>query len=267
MMGLRHAICVTLCLLPLAGRAAAQSPLDDEPGPRASTPAPPPVPDATLQALRGRTIAVAQRNGACVVGEVLGFDAASITLALVPTRDIVTLPRAEVAGLRLAEATAAPAAAAGPPAAPLVAAAPVRERHFGLQLGLAPGLMLDGEVGHFYGFAHADVVLPMASSGSLLGFAAGGGVTFAISSRTRWKMDVFAHFDAMRLGSSTFNLGGGVGLGFHYTAANGFTFGFKVPILGYSGNLSGENTAGSGVAYYYLGASMGLPIISLGYRF
>jgi hypothetical protein len=275
MTALRYALSAPLLLTLVAGNAAAQPAPDDGPGVRASPAVaqPQPVPDATLQALRGRTLSVTQRNGACIVGELVGFDAASVTLALVPTRDIVTLPRAEVAGLRLAEPAAPPATAAATTAAPaagapaVVAPGPARDRHVGLQLGLAPGLMLDLESGYFYGFLHADAVLPMASSGSLLGFSIGGGVTFPIMSHSRWKMDVFLHFDPVRLGDEV-NLGGGVGLGFHYTAANGFTLGFKVPVIGYSGSSNSyNNSAGAGVAMYYLGAVMGLPVISLGYRF
>ena len=265
---LRLTSCMTLVLILVASSASAQPASDDGPGPRTSqpTPAPPQVLDATLQALRGRTVTVTQRSGACIVGEILGHDAVSITLALTTTRDIVTIARGEVAGLRLAEALA-PAAAPAPLSSPsLVAAGPARERHFGVQLGLAPGLMLDYEDGYFYGFVHADVVLPMASTGELLGFSAGGGITFALASHSRWKMDVFAHLDPVHWGSDT-NLGGGIGLGFHYTAANGFTLGFKIPILGYSGTFGGNDDAGSGVAFYYLGGVMGLPVISLGYRF
>jgi hypothetical protein len=267
----RFAISVTLVLTIFADNAAAQADSDEGPGPRASQPAPPPVPDATLQALRGRTLSICLRNGTGVVGELLGYDAASLTLALAQTREIVTLPRFEIGSLKLAEpsaaspvaATAAPAPSSNPT---ISASGPVRARHFGLQLGLAPGLMLDYESGHFYSFIHANAVLPMASSGSLLGFSAGLGGTFPIMSNSRWKMDVFLHFDPVRFGSDV-NLGAGFGIGFHYTAANGFTLGFKVPIIGYSGTINGNNSAANGVAFYYLGGVMGLPVISLGYRF
>jgi len=264
-------------LVMLCGGIASAQPAasDDGPGPRVSQPQPAAIGDSTLQALRGRTIAVRRASGGVVVGELVGYDAASFTLALVPSRDIVTLPRGDIAALRLADVapwTVTPttaSAAAGPSAAgAVVAAGPVRERHFGLQLGLAPGVMLDYEIGYFYAFVHGDVVLPMASSGVLLGFAAGAGVTFALAARSRWKMDVFAHLDPVRLGDV--NLGGGIGLGVHFTALNGFTLAFKAPIIGYSGSFGSSSTnngAGIGVAYYYLGGVMGLPIISLGYRF
>jgi hypothetical protein len=258
----RSAVLASLLLWCVAGSAAAQSP----------EPAVQPVPDSTLQALRGRTLAVCERSGACVVGEILGYDPLSVTMAQAQSRAIVTIPRADITGLRLAEPTAPPpsaAPAAAPSGAPaaVVAPGPTRVRHFGLQLGIAPGVMLDLEWGYFYGFAHADVVFPIASSGDLLGFSVGAGVTFSLSSHSRWKMDVFAHFDPVRFSSNEFNLGGGVGLGFHYTAANGFTFGFKVPILGYSGSPQTNYSPGLSVAYYYLGGVMGLPVISLGYRF
>ena len=269
---LRDALRLTLLLLLSAGTAAAQAPLDDEPAPRAAV-APTPVPDATLQALRSRTIAVQQRSGGCLVGELIGFDAATVTLALAPSRDIVTIARVDVAGLRLADAvTATTSAAAAPPLAfaPAVGtAAPTRDRHFGLQLGLAPALMLDYEAGLFYGFINADVVLPMASGGDLLAFGAGAGVSFPVASGSRWRLDIFAHLTPARFGSDSWSVGGGVGLGVHYTARNGFTLGFKAPILGYSGYVTGShsNSSGDNVAFYYLDGVMGLPVISLGYRF
>jgi hypothetical protein len=249
------------------GRAVAQSSaLDDEPQPQAAQPqtlppAPPPVPDATLSALRGRVLSVTQRSGACFVGQVLGFDAASVTLALVPSRAIVTIPRGDIAGLQLAEAPATTSAPdlSLPPPPPIV-----HNRHFGLQLGLAPAVTLDVEAGHFYGFLSADVVLPMADT-SLLGFSGGAGATFALSARSRWNIDIFAHLDVARL--TDYDVGGGVGLGFHYTANNGFTLGFKIPILGYSSVGGSNSTSADSVALYYLGAVMSLPVISLGYRF
>jgi hypothetical protein len=211
-------------------------------------------------ALRGHVLSVTQRSGACLVGQLLGFDAASVTLALVPSRSIVTIPRGEIAGLQLAEAPATTAAPdSSPPPPPFV-----HNRHFGLQLGLAPAVTLDVEAGHFYGFLSADVVLPMADT-SLLGFSGGAGATFALSPRSHWNIDVFAHLDVARLGD--FAVGGGVGLGFHYTASNGFTLGFKIPILGYSSTAGSDGNSANSVAYYYLGAVMSLPVVSLGYRF
>ena len=252
-----------------SGRALAQAgAIDDEPQPQAvqpqtMPPAPTPVPDATLMALRGHILSITQRSGACFVGQIIGFDAASVTLALVPSRSIVTIPRSDIAGLALAEAppttTAAPDLTAPPLPPPFV-----HNRHFGLQLGLAPAVTLDVEAGHFYGFLSADLVLPMADT-QLLGFSGGAGVTFALSPRSHWNMDIFAHLDIARF--SEYDIGGGVGIGFHYTASNGFTLGFKIPILGYSGTNESNNNSAEGVAFYYLGAVMSLPVISLGYRF
>jgi hypothetical protein len=269
---IRSAICVTLGLALTAGSAVAQPEPDDEPRPRPSLAAPR-VPDSALSALRNRTIAVQRRNGASVVGELLGYDSTSLTLALTATRDVVTLGRSEIVGLRIVDNAAvsgaagsgtAQAANAGPV---LIATAPARERYFGLELGLAPAVMLDLEKGYFYGFLNADIVLPMASAGGLLAFAAGGGVSFALTAHSRWRMDVFAHFTPVSFSTSDWYVSAGVGLGFHYTAANGFTLGFKTPILGYAARLSGDTNAATGVALYYLAGVMGLPVISLGYRF
>ena len=249
----------------ISGRAVAQSAaIDDEPQPQATQPqtlppAPPLVPDATLLALRGHVLSVTQRSGACLVGQILGFDAASVTLALVPSRAIVTIPRGDIAGLQLADASATTAAPDLSPPPPLA-----HNRHFGLQLGLAPALTLDLEAGHFYGFLSADLVLPMATT-QLLGFSAGAGATFALSPRSHWNIDIFAHLDIARVGE--YAIGGGVGLGFHYTANNGFTLGFKIPILGYSSTGSSTSGSADSVAFYYLGAVMSLPVVSLGYRF
>src|SRR5438445_11197906 len=120
-----RAICYILVMLCGGVVWAQPSAPDDGPGPRVSQPAA--IGDSTLQALRGRTIAVRRTDGGVVVGELVGYDGASFTLALVPTRDVVTLPRAEIAGLRLAEvapwtATAATASSsAGPSGGAVVA--------------------------------------------------------------------------------------------------------------------------------------------------
>src|SRR5262249_27939654 len=153
---LRTAFSVTLCLALAGGHAAAQPEPDDEPRPRASAPAHR-IPDSTLQALRNRTVWVQQRGGAWLSGELLGYDSTSLTLALVTGGEGGEVGGAGVVAWRLGDgaaagATAAPAASAivGGPA--LVATAPSRERIFGLELGLAPAVMMDVEKGYFYGF-------------------------------------------------------------------------------------------------------------------
>jgi hypothetical protein len=272
----RTAALILALLAAGAGRAVAQPAPDDEPQPRAALPAPPPplqaVPDNTLQALRGRVLAVTQRSGAVLVGELVGFDAVSVTLALAPSRAIVTFSRADVAGLQLAEGPPPALAPAAPLALALTPPAPERKRYFGLQLGIAPGVMMDLQVGHFYAFANADLVLPTADT-NLLGFAFGAGVTFPLGTRSHWNMDVFAHLNIAQLDSYEGNIvGGGLGMGFHYTAPNGFTVGFKFPIFGYSGlvknnDTGSDNGSAQGVAYYYLSSVMSLPVVSIGYRF
>lgn len=270
----RVAFFVLLLLTVGAGSASAQVPLEDEPQPQAAQPQPtyggavapaaPVFPDGTLQVLRGRMLSVTTRGGNVIVGEILGFDAYTITLAMAPSRAIVAVGRGDIAAIQLIDAQPTPNLTLAPPP-------PMPKRYFGLQLGLAPSLMLDLQVGHFYAFFNADFVLPTADN-TLYGFALGGGVTFALGARSHWSMNIFAHLDFARL-SDTDGLivGGGAGFGFNYTANNGFTLGFKVPIFGYSGlanhNPDADNSSAAALAGYYLTALMSLPIVHLGYRF
>jgi hypothetical protein len=81
-------------------------------------------------------------------------------------------------------------------------------------------------------------------------------------------------------------MGIGVAAGFHYTSPSGFTFGFKLPIIGVApgcntilgssnynydtGTNSGCSTVSGGtslIGNYFMQAGMSLPVVSLGYRF
>jgi len=267
-----------IALVPLlsVGVAAAQEPraaLDDEPTPPARVAPTVVIPDAAYRALEHRSVLVRQRSGAELCGELLAHDASWITLATAPYRDIVVVAKADVVLLRLVEmpdpAGAAPSAAATAPAATATRAAPTRTRQFGLNLGLSPALDLDYESGLFYGFLNGSLVFPMATHGDWLAFAAGAGVSFPDSKSSAWRFEIFAHFTPLRL-TNDWYLGLGVGIGLHYTFHSGFALGFKAPILGYAVTVSSNGnggSAGQSVAMYYLGGAMGLPIISLGYRF
>jgi hypothetical protein len=249
---------------------------EDEPMPAQPVVA---VPDPTFRALHDRVVALRTRDGSEVIGQVLDDDAISVTLALVPSRRVCTVAKADVVDVRLADVPPVPMqlAAAADGEAPMVRTGatqpPERERHFGLNFGFSPSIDLDLDAGLFHGFVNANLVLPMASDGQILGFGAGGGVSFHVRPHSRWKLDVFAAVTPTRWGSSdtggNWVVGFGVGLGAHYTAKNGFTIGFKMPVIGYSaGNaFGGPSSSGTAVASYYLAGLMGLPVVSLGYRF
>ena len=248
----------------------ARAELDDEPTPHASAT----VPDATFQAVRGRAVVLRTVAGAELSGELLAVDASTATLVL-PTREVISVRKSEIAQVRLNEVSATPPTLGE--AKVIAAAPPQRERHFALNLGLAPAIDLDLDYGLFHGFLNGSLVLPMASAGDLLGFSIGAGVSWRPTTHSRWRIDAFVHIAPARMGD-VWLIGVGAGLGAHYTYANGFTIGFKVPILGYSGCANSSSSSGSdpcsswtsaggGVAGFYLSSVMGLPIVSLGYRF
>jgi hypothetical protein len=270
----RVATIALLLLTTGAGSASAQVPIEDEPQPQSQStipppivvPAPPAFPDGTLQVLRGRLLSISLRGGNVLVGEILGFDAYTITFELSPTRAVVAVGRGDIAAIQVVDTPSSPPNLTLTPPEP-----PLSKRYFGLQLGLAPSVMLDLQVSHFYAFFNADFVLPTADN-TLYGFALGAGATFALGNRSHWNMDIFAHLDFARVSDNDgLIVGGGAGFGFHYTANNGFTLGFKVPIFGYSGlahhNDDADNSSAAGLAGYYLTALMSLPIVHLGYRF
>jgi hypothetical protein len=240
-----------------------------EPPPAAADPGA--VPDAVYRAVKDRIVAIRTRAGIEVVGRLLAEEAQTVTLAAVPTGEVVVLAKVDVAGVRLVEPVAPPPAPAAVAAAP--APEPPLNRHFGLLLGLAPALNIDLDYGLFYGFANASLVLPIASGGDLAGFSVGVGTNFNVSAHhPGLKLEVFAYTSPARLGSDEWVYGFGVGIGLHYTFRSGFSIGFKAPILGYSVNsrrssYSSSSSSGEAVAEFYLSSAMGLPIFSLGYRF
>jgi hypothetical protein len=99
----------------------------------------------------------------------------------------------------------------------------------------------------------------------------GAGVSFPLG--RGWKFDVFAYYAPNRVdngsnGNEEWIHAAGVGVGVHYTMENGFTVGFKAPILGYSADVGtvGSTSTGAGVGNYYLASACGLPLFFLGYR-
>jgi hypothetical protein len=260
----------TAFLLVVLFAATAHAQIEDEPAPRAPRPASGALPDASFHAVRGRVVWLRTTAGAELTGQLLSDDGPTLTLAAQPSNDVVTLAKSDIAALRLAEV--APPIVAPPPVATAVAVEPPpRERHFALGLGIAPAFELDVDAGLFYGFANVSLVLPMASDGNLFAMAVGGGVSFHVSRTSNWRFDVFAALTPVKL-DSEWDLGIGIGIGMHYTFRSGFTLGFKAPILGYAPRVDGgasqsSRSSGESVAVYYLSGAMGLPILSLGYRF
>jgi hypothetical protein len=150
-------------------------------------------------------------------------------------------------------------------------------RVVGLQFSLLGTVAVDADYGKLHGFASTSLLLPiMTASGNGTWFAAavGGGVSVPLGSASRWKLDVFGEVLPLRTTSYYTYLGFGLGAGFHYTAASGFTIGFTVPMLGFSTRL-GSSPYGydasfrynDSVGYYYLAAVAGMPLITMGYRF
>ena len=245
------------------------------------------IPDASLRAMVNRPVVLRLINRPEIGGTIVAFDQATVTLVTEGRGSVVTIPRGDIVELRMMQAAVAPPMGMpqyqlDPPMQAEVPASVVDEqRHFGLQFGLNPSLMLDLQYGHFYGFLNGSLVLPMASAnstnGPILGFGIGGGASWVVGRTQRWHLDLFATVTPATVGSCSNNctfVGFGAGFGMHYTWASGFTLAWKIPVLGYawvnhSDNFFGSSRVDSGtaVAMYYLSSIMGLPVFSLGYRF
>jgi hypothetical protein len=260
-----RSLLLCLCLVPSI--AVAQEPMiDDEPvpqSPAAAAPAMAPLPESAYQLLRNHAVSLRLRNGVELCGQLLGDDATTLTLATAPSGEVIAVRKLDVAIIRLLDP-------ARPPVITHSEGAVVREpaerrRAFALNLGLTPSIDLDLEYGLFYGFLNANLVFPMASGGTWLGFSAGLGINFPLGA-SQWRMEIFAHVTPMVF-NNEIDTALGVGIGFHYTFRSGFTLGFKSPILGYSIRSAGYGFTGDGVPYYYFASSIGLPLVSLGYRF
>src|SRR5262249_20652226 len=143
----------------------ATSPYPEEPE---VTPARVEVPDAVFRAMRGRIVILSLLGRPPLTGQLVTDDGTSLVLITVPTGEVVAVLRAAV--VRIVSRTAPPAAAAAPRAPTPTRRNDPRERrrYFGLQLGLAPSLMLDIEYGYFYAFGAGSLVLPLASQGQVV---------------------------------------------------------------------------------------------------
>jgi hypothetical protein len=116
----------------------------------------------------------------------------------------------------------------------------------------------------------------VTASGNSTWYAAalGAGISWPFGDTSRWRFDVFAQVLPFHTTSFYTYLGLGLGAGFHYTAASGFTVGMTFPVVGFSTRL-GSSPYGydasfrynDSLGYYYLGAIAGMPLLTLGYRF
>jgi hypothetical protein len=246
---------------------AARAQPEEQPPPSLEPTGPP---DALLQAVRDRDVTLHLRDGGEIYGRILGWDANTITLARLPSNEVMLFTRRDVLQVSLGGAMQPPPQQ--PPqllyAPPVDTGPPPKPRYFALEFALAPAIDLDLDVGMFHAFANASLIFPMATDGTLLAFAVGAGVSLRFRKTSNWSLDIFGHIVGARFNEFGV-VGFGFGLGAHHTWRNGLTIGFAAPMLGYSGQVNNPSpsSGGSNVGYYYLAAEMGLPMTSIGYRF
>jgi hypothetical protein len=237
------------------------------------------VPDASFRAVRDHRVTI-ETTGGSVTGKLLSFEPDSVTLAL-SDGQVVTILRAQVTGLRIAPvAEERPIEVGSPAPAPAAALEPPEQpRYVGVHIGLAPGIAVDVEYGLFYGFAATAPLFPLVTSGQFFGFILGGGISPKVS--RHWHFDLFGTVSPIWwTGLASYNeqsmlIGLGIGAGLHYTSPNGWSFGFKVPLLGaaiaarYCPGFSYycNYSLGTATGVYYMSNLISLPIVSFGYRF
>jgi hypothetical protein len=164
-------------------------------------------------------------------------------------------------------------------------------RKVGIQFGLAPSIMADFQWNHFYAFASANFIFPIIGAGlkelesdiglrSILGtsygFSFGGGISYPISSETRWQFGLLAVSTISSFYDSHRAFGLGLVLTMHLTLPSGFTLGFKAPVIGfavgheidYDGEKGIETISGVSVlSTFYLSTAMSVPYVHIGWRF
>ena len=271
---------LTLTLLLAAAEARGQQAPFQNPAPVLAAQGP--VPDPVFRAVVGRKVELRLLDGQLAQGQLLTLEAENAVLAL-PDGRVTMVPRAQILEVRLASGTAAtPAIVLDLPKAQKAAdipSAPVN-RYFGVQFGLGPGVLaLDLAYGNFYGFLSGSLALPLYTAGTntnaVGGFTLAPGVSFKLADDRNWNFDLFVHASLGYFGHGGYYYGPawttvdgsvGLGMGFHYTAANGFTLGFKAPIVGFAfgGDVSDLKSAGG---YYYLNSVVSFPMATVGYRF
>jgi hypothetical protein len=167
---------------------------------------------------------------------------------------------------------------AQPPVIPLGKKPRTYDRALGIHAGLPGVLAFDGAFKPVYFLFSVGIGVPAATRFQYGSYTIGLGTTFRLK-RSRWSFDIFAHGTPSYipdpryytyLGTNSrqplFIFAAGVGLGFHYTFANGLDIGFKLPIAGAAGS-SRPLKATQHIAYYYLNSAISFPLFSLGYRF
>lgn len=219
------------------------------------------VPDASLRAITGRVVRLELDGLPAVEGRLVAFEAATVTLVVSGSNEVVTTPRDKLQHVIAIDA----------------ATVPEKLRVFALQFSLLGTVAGDVDYRGFHGFASTNLLLPiMTASGNStwLAGALGGGVSIPLSTTSRWKLDVFGEVLPLRTTSYYTYLAFGVGAGFHYTASSGFSLGITVPVVGFSTRLGSSPTGydasfryNDSVGYYYLAAIAGMPLVTMGYRF
>jgi hypothetical protein len=231
------------------------------------------------------------RTGSTVPAFVLASDGDTLMVAVVPKGQIVAVPKRDVFDVRvvltppvqhfyLPDTHEAPAETRPePPPAPL----PPSTRYFGMHLGIPPAVMVDIDYGHFLGFANVSILMPFLTEGTeesgapfggfgtshLWAFTVGAGATFPFAPSSRWRFDLFAIAEGSNWSSNTSfaeTYGAfGLGMGFHVTLDQGFSFGVKGPLVGGATGTSGGSA--SALTTFFVSSLVGLPLVSFGYRF
>ena len=214
------------------------------------------VPDTSLAAVKEREVRLDIDGAKSEEGQLLGFDAASVTIARTGTAEVVSVPRAHLVRVRLTRP-------------------PERMRVVGVASSLLGTISVDAEYGKLRGFASTNLLMPIltaTSKSTWYAAAAGGGLALPIS--RHWRVDVLGEIAPFHTTSFYTYLAFGIGAGAHYTAPSGLTFGVSFPVVGWSTRL-GSSPYGydasfrynDSLAYYYAGALAGMPLLTLGYRF
>jgi hypothetical protein len=233
------------------------------------------IPDDSFRAVGHDLVRVDVSGGPSLIGRIVAYEDATVTIAQSDTGAVVTVERAQLTRLTLLD-DPAPATEAVV-AAPVIAKSAPRSRPRVLGLGVSPlgTAAVDADLGHFHAFASTSLTLPILTAGgddTWIAASAGGGV--AIPLGKRWRADAFAAVAPLHMTSYYTYVGFGLGGGFHYTAASGLTIGFTFPILGFATRV-GHSPTGydppfryrDSLGYSYLAAFAGLPMFTMGYRF
>lgn len=219
------------------------------------------VPDASLRAMTGSMVRLDREDELPLEGKLVGFEEQWVTVIVPPNEEVISVPRDRIVRLH----------AVAPPAEP------PRERIVGVNFGLSVSLLVDARYKLFYGFANGNVLFPLTSLAGTtpwLAFAVGAGIALPLVKGSRWFADMFGQVLPLHIGGAYSYVGVGVGVGLRYDSPAGFVFAVKLPVVGYSARVGRSpygydppHRAGYGFGYYYLAALMGLPIVSVGYRF